>query len=103
MVKISQSEVEHVAKLAKLALSEEEVKKYSSQMSSVIDFISELSEVNTEGVEPTSQTTGLENVWRPDEAKPENCLSQDQAVSGTDKIHNGYFKVGAILAERSDK
>lgn len=103
MAKIGKTKVQHVAKLAKLSLSEKEIEKYSSQLSGVIDFISELSEVNTDGVEPTSQTTGLANVWRTDEENVENCLTQDQAVSGTDKIVNGYFKVGAILSERTDK
>ena len=103
MQKLTKRDVEHVAKLAKLDLTNEEIDKYLKQLSSVIDYISELSEVNTESVEPTSQTTGLENIHRPDEVNEKNCLSQDQALSGIDKAHNGYFKVKAILNERSDK
>lgn len=103
MVKLSKADVLHVAKLAKLDLSDSEVEKFQGQLSKVIDQIGELSEVDTKNVEPTSQATGLENVYRIDEIKSENCLSQDEVLSGTDKIHNGYFKVGAILSERSDK
>lgn len=103
MSKLSKADVLHVAKLAKLDLSDSEVEKFQGQLSKVIDQIGELSEVDTKNVEPTSQTTGLENVYRIDEVKTENCLSQDEVLSGTDKIHNGYFKVGAILSERSDK
>lgn len=103
MANITKSDVAHVAKLAKLELDEKELEKYSSQLSSIIGHISELSEVDTEGVEPTSQTTGLENVYRPDVIEIQNCLNQNQATSGSDKIFNGYFKVGAILSERSDK
>lgn len=93
----------HVAKLAKLELTEKEIEKFQEQLSKVVDQISELSEVDTSNVEPTSQTTGLENVERVDEADSTKCLSQDQAISGTDNTYNGYFKVGAILTERSDK
>lgn len=103
MAKLTKKDVEHVAKLANLDLSDEEVEKYLKQLSSIVDYISELSKVDTERIEPTSQTTGLEDVYRTDEVNQQNCLSQDQAISGTDKIHNGYFKVKAILSERSDK
>jgi len=103
MTKLSKSEVEHVAKLAKLGFTDKKIEKYSEQLSSIVSHISELSEVDTEGVEPTNQTTGLENVFRVDELRPENCLTQDEATSGSDKLHNGYFKVRAILSERSDK
>lgn len=103
MTKLSKADVLHVAKLAKLDLTDTEVDKYSKQLSSIVDYISELSEVDTKNTEPTSQTTGLENVFREDLVKPENTLTQDQAISGTDKTHNGYFKVHAILTERTDK
>lgn len=103
MAGLTKAEVVHVAKLAKLDLTETEIEKYSSQLSSIIGHISELSEVDTTGVEPTSQTTGLENVFRDDEIKTNKILSQDAALSGTEEIYNGYFKVRAILSERSDK
>lgn len=103
MTKLSKADVLHVAKLAKLNLTEKEVEKFIPQLSNVINQIGELSEADTKDVEATSQTTGLENVSRIDESKPENCLTQEEAVSGSDKIYNGYFKVDAILSERSDK
>lgn len=93
----------HVAKLAKLDITDAEVKKYSEQLSSVVDYFSELLEVDTKDTEPTSQTTGLKDVFRHDQIDPKNCLTQGAAVSGSEKIHNGYFKVKAILAERTDK
>lgn len=102
MSKLTKTDVLHVGRLAKLDLTEGEVKKFSAQLSSVIDHIGELSKVDTSKVEPTSQTTGLENVFRADDIK-ESSLDQDGALSGSDKIHNGYFKVGAILSERTDK
>lgn len=99
---MTKGDVLHVSKLAKLDLSEAEIRKFLPQLSSVIDHISELSKVDTSKVEPTSQTTGLENVFRDDEVKT-SSLDQDDALSGSDKIYNGYFKVRAILEGRTDK
>ena len=103
MANIAQDDVKHIAKLANLTLTEDEVKKFTPQLAKIVDYIGELSEVDTKNVEPTSQTTGLINVTRSDGAATDNILSQDKALSGTDTTYNGYFKVGAILSERSDK
>lgn len=92
-----------MAKLSKLNLTDSEVEKFLPQLSSVVDFIGQLNEVDTNGVEPTSQTTGLTNVFRQDEVNVSSMLSQDEATSGTDSLHNGLFKVGAILEERTHK
>jgi aspartyl-tRNA(Asn)/glutamyl-tRNA(Gln) amidotransferase subunit C len=102
MSKLTKTDVLHVAKLAKLNLTESEVEKFLPQLSSVIDYIGNLSKVDTANVEPTSQTTGLTDVFRDDEIK-ESSLDQDKALSGTDKIYKGYFKVPAILEGRTDK
>lgn len=103
MAKLTRDDVLHVSKLAKLNLSEEEIKKYLKQLSKIVDYIGQLEEVNTSDVEPTSQTTGLTNVYRTDEIKEEDCLSQEEALSGTKKTHNGYFVVPGILEEKTDK
>lgn len=97
MGKLTKSDVEHVAKLANLKLTSEETKKYTDQLGKIVDFVSELSEVNTSNLEPTSQTTGLEDVYRVDEIKEENGLKVEEALSGTDKTYNNAFKVDAIL------
>ena len=103
MSKLTKANILHIAKLAKIEITDKEVEKYSEQLSKVIDYFGSLSEVNTENVEPTSQTTGLENVTRSDLVKTEGSLTQDEAVSGSDNIYNGYFKVKAVLTERTDK
>jgi aspartyl-tRNA(Asn)/glutamyl-tRNA(Gln) amidotransferase subunit C len=103
MTKLTKDDVLHVAKLAKLNLTDSEIAKFTPQLGEVVNYISELSEVDTEGIEPTSQTTGLENQTREDVVKIESSLSQDEALSGSDKTHNGYFKVKAILEGRTDK
>lgn len=103
MTKLGTDDVIHVAKLANLSLSDSEVDKFQKQLSDIVDYISELNCVDTSGVEPTSQCTGLENVTREDEIKVEEILSSDQALSGTDNTYNSYFKVKAILQERKHK
>ena len=96
MAKLTKKDVEHVAKLAKLSLTPAEVSKFQKQLSEIVSYISELDKVDTSGVTPTSQTTGLENVFRLDEVK-NTSLSRDSALSGTDSSHNGYFKVSRII------
>lgn len=101
--KLTKTEVEHVAELSNLKLTPEEIKKLTPQLSKIIEFVATLSEVDTKNVEPTSQTTGLTNVLREDIVKIDESLTQEQALSGTDKIHNGYFKVTGTLSERSNE
>lgn len=103
MAGLTKGDVLHVAKLAKLNLTEAEIEKFTTQLSKIIDYVGELSEVDTKNIEPTNQTTGLTDVVREDLVTSDESLSQDQALLGTDKTHSGYFKVGAILSERSDK
>ena len=100
---ITKKDVEHVARLAKLSISDKELEKYLKQLDEVVNYIGALNEVDTKNTEPTSQTTGLENVFRSDELKSQQGLSQEEALSGTEKNYNGYFKVEAILSERTDK
>lgn len=88
-------DITHVAKLANLPLTEEEKKNFSTQLEETVEYIKGLSEVNTEGVEPTSQVTGLENVTREDVIKP--SLTQEQALSNAKQTYNGFFKVKGIL------
>lgn len=103
MAALTKSDIEHVARLAKLPLRQKEIEKFTKELSEVVNYVSELNEVNTSSTQPTSQTTGLENVKRVDEIKTDASLTQDQALSGTDKIKNGYFLVPGILEERTDK
>ena len=100
MPKLTKTEVEHVAKLAKISLSSKEGDEFRKQLSKVLDYIGELKEVDTSDQEPTSQTTGLENVFRIDEIKTSGCLSQQETLSGTDKTRNGYFVVDAVLENK---
>ena len=99
--KLTKDDVTHVAGLSNLKLSDSEKEKFLTQLSKIVEFVGTLSEVDTDGITPTSQTTGLTNVLRDDIVKTEDILTQDNALSGTDNTHNGLFKVPAILTERS--
>jgi len=87
--------VTEVAKLANLEVREEEKEKFEKQLSSILQYVNKLKEVDTENIETTGQVTGLENVTREDEAKP--SLTREEALSNTKLKHNGLFKVKAIL------
>ena len=66
-MKLTKQEVEHIATLARLRLTEEEKEKYSEQLSAILNYMEKLSSVDTSNVEPTSQVTGLTNIMREDE------------------------------------
>lgn len=63
---ITKKEVEHIAKLARLGLSEAEKEKYSKELSGILDYMKKLNEVNTENIELTVQVSGLTNIFRKD-------------------------------------
>lgn len=102
MAKLTKKDVKHVAGLSNLKLTEDEKVQFTSQLSKIIDFVGELDSVDTKNVEPTSQTTGLTNILREDNIKSEDIFDQKKALSGTED-HNGFFKVPAILSERSSE
>ncbi len=94
---LTEDDVRHIATLAKLHLTEEEVKKFQKQLSTVLEYIGILNEVDTSKIEQTSQVTQLENIYRNDETTP--SLTQEQALSGSLKNHNGYFVTNAVFEE----
>lgn len=80
------AQVVHVSKLARLNLSKTEVEKFKNQLSKIIEHINELKEVDTKGVTPTSQTTGLTDIVREDKIDNSQIVPQD-----------GHFIVPKIL------
>ncbi len=88
-------DVAHVAKLANLPLTIEEETKFEKQLSETLDYVKQLEEIDTKGVKPTNQVTGLENVTREDITTP--SLSQEEALSNSTSTYNGFFKVPGIL------
>ena len=93
---LTSDEVRHIAKLAKLKLSDKEIKKFTKQLSNILGFFEQLQEVNTNDVEETSQVTGLENVLRIDEI--EICKYTDELIECTPhKIENHCIKIPKIM------
>ncbi len=68
---LSKKEIEHIAKLARLGLSEKEKEKHSKELSRILDYIDKLNEIKTESIKPSAQITGLTNVLRKDEKSDE--------------------------------
>ena len=90
-------DVKHIAKLANLPLSDEEVKKFEKQLEETLTYVSQLNKVNTDNIEATSQVTGLENVIEDDSPRP--SLSQEDALKNAPKTHNGFFVVKGIFKD----
>ena len=88
--KIPVEQVKHMASLARIKLTRDEIKKFQKQLESIIEYFDKLNEVNTKGVEPTSQVTGLVNKLRKDETR--DFLSQDHALQNAPNKGRGYFK-----------
>jgi len=97
MPKITKEQIEKIAKLSRLKLTSEELEKFTGQLGSVLEYIDILNEVDTEGVEPTSQVTGLTNVMREDEVENDFC-SKDELLAVTPlPIERGQIKVKKVL------
>lgn len=92
---LTKNEVEHIATLARLKLSEEEKTEYAKQLSGILDYFGKLNEVDTKDVEETSQVTGLLNVMREDEIE-EFSAPQDIVECASEKS-DGFIKVPKIL------
>lgn len=92
---LTPKQILHLTKLANLSLTQSQREKFRSQLNQVLAYIEQLKKVNTDQVEPTSQVTGLENVFREDEIG--SCLGQKEALSGTKNIDQGRIKVKAVI------
>lgn len=93
---LTREEATHVEKLANLQLKSSEAEKFQEQLSEVIDYnISQLSKVNTQGISPLTNVSGLTDVKDEDEPRP--SLSQEDSLVNATDTYNGFFKVKAIL------
>jgi aspartyl-tRNA(Asn)/glutamyl-tRNA(Gln) amidotransferase subunit C len=94
-MKISRQEVEHVAKLARLELSDGEQEKLTEQLSGILTYVEKLNELDTSGVEPTAHVLDIKNVMRDDVAAP--SLSQERALANAPEKAAGHYKVPKII------
>ena len=92
---ISIQDVEHVANLARLELSEEEKVQYTEQLNAILKYVEQLNELDTTGVEPTSQAMPMFNVMREDEAKLV-CTREEAFLNAPDE-EDGHFRVPAVM------
>jgi len=90
-VAISRDEVLHVARLARLALTDEEVERLGAQLSAILEAVGKVAELDLEGVEPTAHPLDLVNVWAEDEPRP--SLPVDEALAGAPDREGGFFRV----------
>jgi aspartyl-tRNA(Asn)/glutamyl-tRNA(Gln) amidotransferase subunit C len=96
MEKLSLDEIQKVALLARIELSDDELVVASTEISSILDFVDTIQNTDTAGIEPTSQVTGLTDVWREDLV--EKCaIAPKLLLAGTPDMQDGYVKVKKVL------
>jgi aspartyl-tRNA(Asn)/glutamyl-tRNA(Gln) amidotransferase subunit C len=88
---IDREQVLHVARLARLALTEEEVDRFGAQLNDILAAVSKVSELDLEDVPPTSHPLDLVNVWGDDEPRP--SLALDQALGNAPDREGDFFRV----------
>ncbi len=108
---INKQEVQHIAKLARLGLTDPEIEKFQKDLSAILDYFEKLKKVDISGVEPTShsvprQKAGMavedlailvENLVRKDEIKEEEIETRKKLIEQAPEAQEGYFKVKSIL------
>jgi aspartyl-tRNA(Asn)/glutamyl-tRNA(Gln) amidotransferase subunit C len=94
---LSRSDVEHVAHLARLGLTAEELSLLEGQLNHILDQYTKLAELDTEAIPPTAQTIELENILRDDVAIP--SLPVDEVLRNAPETSEGYIVVPPILGE----
>ena len=91
---LSRDDVAHVALLARLGLSDDEMERYGTQLDAILRAIDKLNEVDTSTVAETAQVGGLVNVWRDDVQQP--SIGAERALANAPDSDDGLFRVGAI-------
>jgi len=92
---LTSEEVLHIARLARIALTADDVQRFTAQLSGILDHFAALSAVDTENVEPTAHPLPLSNVMRADLVAP--SLSQADALANAPLAEDGYVRVRAVL------
>lgn len=95
MAKITKSDVEHVAQLARIEISEKEKEEFTQELSAILDYVSELESAPTEGIEQISQISGLENVVREDKIEP--SFDRDLMLENAPDKKDWFIKVKKIF------
>lgn len=96
MSTITTNDVRHLAQLSNLGLSDEQIESLQGDIANILDYINQLNELDTTGVEPTYQVTGLENVWRDDEVD-QGQVSREQLLALAPEQSDNSIKVPQVL------
>lgn len=92
---LTEEEVLHIARLARISLSKSDVERFTPQLSGILEHFAALAAVDTEGLEPTAHPLPLSNVMRADLVAP--SLSQAEALANAPVQEDGFFRVRAVL------
>ena len=95
VMKVNNDTVKHLGILSNIELSDDDLKSLSTDLGKIIDYIGELGELDTTGVEPTYQVTGLTNVWREDEVEPQ--IVREELLKLAPEAANNSIKVPKVL------
>ena len=95
-MRLSREEVEYVASLARLGLSEYEISRMQDQLSSILEHIAAIEKLATDSIPPTAQVIAMTNVMRPDEVT--SSLPRDAVLKNAPREADGFFEVHAILS-----
>jgi aspartyl-tRNA(Asn)/glutamyl-tRNA(Gln) amidotransferase subunit C len=93
--KLSLEDVDHVAYLARLGLTDEEREQFREQLSSVLEYAERIQQLDTSHIPPTAQVIALQNVTRPDAVCP--SLTQEQVLANAPQAEDGFFRVRPVL------
>ncbi len=97
---ITKKDVEHVAKLARLALSEDEKERFTAQLGSILTYIEKMSALNTDNIQATTHVLPLSNVWREDKMEPstsETLGSPEAILANAPEREGPFFKVKKVI------
>lgn len=102
MAKLTVNQIQQIATLARLELSEKEKRMYAEQLSVVLDYIEMLNEVNTDGVEETCQVTGLEDVVRADKVQEASEEIKQKLINSFPEKMGKLLKVKAVFSDEEE-
>ena len=97
MTRIEKNEVEHLAKLARIEITDQEVESLQQDLDKVLDYVDELKEVDTENVEGVAHVTGLSNVYREDEPAEQSDGLKDRMLKNLPAMEKGLLKVRSVF------
>jgi aspartyl-tRNA(Asn)/glutamyl-tRNA(Gln) amidotransferase subunit C len=96
MAKLSREDVLKLARLARLHLTEQEVERFQTEISTILEYVEQLNSVNLDNLAPTNQVTGLTNVMRPDVEKQYGA-TPEELLKNVPATHEGHIKVRRML------